>query len=148
MCSNFVCFLYRSYFLLLCLILILSSTKLLPMSLVNIHYNDVIMSAMDSQITSITIVYSIVNSGTDQRKHQSSASVAFVKGIYRWLLNSPNKGPENLQLGCFWTSQRPSIPLIIKSCLINYIIMVYVELHLPGAKVICQIDINMLHTMA
>ena len=33
------------------------------------HYNDVIMSAMASQITSLTIVYSIVYSGTDERKH-------------------------------------------------------------------------------
>ena len=42
------------------------------------HYNDVIMSAMASQITSLTIVYSTVYSGADQRKHQSSASLAFV----------------------------------------------------------------------
>ena len=47
------------------------------------HYNDVIMSAMASQITSFTIVYSTVYSGTDQRKHQSSASLAFVRGIHR-----------------------------------------------------------------
>ena len=45
------------------------------------HYNDVIMSAMASQITSLTIVYSTVYSGADQRKHQSSASLAFVRGI-------------------------------------------------------------------
>ena len=38
-----------------------------------IHYNDVIMSVIASQITSLTIVYSTVYSGTDQRKHQSSA---------------------------------------------------------------------------
>ena len=48
------------------------------------HYNDVIMSKMASQITSLTIVYSTVYSGADQRKHQSSASLAFVRGIYRW----------------------------------------------------------------
>ena len=33
------------------------------------HYDDVIMGAMASQITSLTIVYSIVYSGTDQRKN-------------------------------------------------------------------------------
>ena len=33
------------------------------------HYNDVIMSAMASQITSLTIVYSTVYSGAGQRKH-------------------------------------------------------------------------------
>ena len=57
------------------------------------HYNDVIMSAMASQITSLTIFYSIVYSGTDQRKHQTSASLAFVRGIHWWLVNSPHKGP-------------------------------------------------------
>ena len=58
-----------------------------------IHYNDVIMSVMASQITSLTIVYSAVHSGTDQRKQQSSASLAFVMGIHRWPMNSPHKGP-------------------------------------------------------
>ena len=57
------------------------------------HYSDVIMSTMASQITSLTIVYSSVYSGTDQRKHQSSASLAFVREIHRWLVNSPHKGP-------------------------------------------------------
>ena len=42
------------------------------------------MSAMASQITSLTIVYSTVYSGTEQRKHQSYASLAFVRGIRRW----------------------------------------------------------------
>ena len=46
------------------------------------HYCDAIMSAMASQITSITIVYSNVYSGTDQRKHQSSASLACVREIH------------------------------------------------------------------
>ena len=47
------------------------------------HYNDVIMSVMASQITSPTIVNSIVYSGAYQRKHQSSASLAFARGIHR-----------------------------------------------------------------
>ena len=47
------------------------------------HYNDVIMGAIASQITSLTIVYSTVYSDADQRKHQSSASLAFVRGIHR-----------------------------------------------------------------
>ena len=42
------------------------------------------MSMMASQITSLLIVYSAVYSGTDERKHQSSASLAFVRGINRW----------------------------------------------------------------
>ena len=57
------------------------------------HYFDVIMGTMASQITSLAIVYSIVYSGTYQRKHQSSASLAFVWGIHRWPVNSPHKGP-------------------------------------------------------
>ena len=49
----------------------------------DVHYNDIIMGAIASQITSLTIVYSIVYSDADQRKHQSSASLAFVRGIHR-----------------------------------------------------------------
>ena len=50
---------------------------------VSIHYNDIIMGAIASQITSLPIVYSTVYSGADQRKHQSSASLAFVREISR-----------------------------------------------------------------
>ena len=57
------------------------------------HYCDVIMGPMASQITSLTFVYSIVYSGTDQRKHQSSASLAFVRGIHPRPVNSPHKWP-------------------------------------------------------
>ena len=57
------------------------------------HFNDVIMSTVASQITSLTIVYAIVYSRADQRKHQSSASLAFVRGIHRWPVNSPHKWP-------------------------------------------------------
>ena len=57
------------------------------------HYSDVIMGAIASQIASHTIVYSTVYSDADQRKHQSSASLAFVRGIHRSPVNSPHKGP-------------------------------------------------------
>ena len=57
------------------------------------HYNDVIMTAIASQITSLTIVYSAVYSDADQRKHQSSASLAFVREIHRGPVNSPYKWP-------------------------------------------------------
>ena len=57
------------------------------------HYDDVIMGAIASQITSLTIVYSAVNSGADQSKHQSSASLAFVWGIHRGSVNSPHQWP-------------------------------------------------------
>ena len=58
-----------------------------------VHYNVAIMSAMVSQITGLTSVYSTVSSGTGQRKHQSSASLAFVREIHWWPVNSPHKGP-------------------------------------------------------
>ena len=51
------------------------------------------MGAMASQITSPKIVYSTVNSGADQSKHQSWVSLAFVWGIHRWPVNSPHKWP-------------------------------------------------------
>ena len=51
------------------------------------------MGTMASQITSLTIVYSSVYSGADQRKHQSSASLAFVRAIHRGPVNSPHKWP-------------------------------------------------------
>ena len=51
------------------------------------------MSAMASQITTITSVYSNVYSDADQSKHQSSASLASVRGIHRLTVNSPHKGP-------------------------------------------------------
>ena len=57
------------------------------------HNGDVLMGTVASQITSLTIVYSTVYSGADQRKHQSSASLAFVRGIHRGLVNSPHKWP-------------------------------------------------------
>ena len=51
------------------------------------------MSVMASQITGVSIIYSSVCSGADQRKPQSSASLSFVRGIHRWPVNSPHKGP-------------------------------------------------------
>ena len=57
------------------------------------HYCDVIMGEIASQITSLTIVYSTVYADADQRKHQSSASLAFVRGIHRGSVNSPHKWP-------------------------------------------------------
>ena len=56
------------------------------------------MGAMASQITSLTVVYSTVDSGADQSKHQSSASLAFVWGIHREPVNSPHKWPETRKM--------------------------------------------------
>ena len=51
------------------------------------------MILIASQITSLMIVYSTVYSDADQRKHQSSASLGFVRGIHRGPVNSPHKWP-------------------------------------------------------
>ena len=53
------------------------------------------------QITGVSIVYSTVCSDADQRKHQSSASLAFVRGIHRWPVNSPHKWPVTRKMGPF-----------------------------------------------
>ena len=67
------------------------------------HYSDVIMDAIASQITSFTIVYSVVCSGADQRKHQSSVSRAFVREIHRSPVTGefPAQKASNAELGCF-----------------------------------------------
>ena len=48
---------------------------------------------MASQITSLAIVYLTVYSGADRRKHQSSASLAFVQRNNRWPATSPHTWP-------------------------------------------------------
>ena len=48
------------------------------------HYSDLIMSALASQITGVSVVWPTVCSGSYQRKHQSSASLSFVRGIHWW----------------------------------------------------------------
>ena len=58
-----------------------------------INYIDVVMGMIASQISSLVIVYSTVYSGIDRRKYQSSASLAFVRGIHQWPVNSPHKCP-------------------------------------------------------
>ena len=72
-----------------------------------LRYRDVIMNAMASQITGIPIVYSIVYLGDDQRKQQSSASLAYVRGIHRRPVNSPHKWPVTRKMFPFddvsWT---------------------------------------------
>ena len=59
------------------------------------------MGEMASQITSLAIVYSFVYSDADQRKHQSSGSLAFVWGIHRGPVNSPHKWPVTRKMSPF-----------------------------------------------
>ena len=58
------------------------------------HYSDVIIRAMASQITGVSIVCSALWSGADQTKHQSTASLAFVRGIHRL----PASNAENVSI--------------------------------------------------
>ena len=58
-----------------------------------IQYREVMMSTMPSQITNISIVCSTVYSGTNQRKHQSLASLAFARGIHRSTVDCSHNGP-------------------------------------------------------
>ena len=59
------------------------------------------MSAMASQITGVSVVCLTVYSGSDQRKHPSSALLALVRGIHRWPMNSPRKGPVTRKMSPF-----------------------------------------------
>ena len=58
------------------------------------------MGAIPSEITSLTIVYSTVYSGADQRKHESSASMA-LRGIHRVPVDSPHKWPVTRKMFLF-----------------------------------------------
>ena len=77
---------------------------------VRLHYREVIMGRMASQITGLTFVYSTVNSGADQRKRQSSASLAFVRGSHRWPVNSPHKWPSTRKMFPFDVFIPPPLP--------------------------------------
>ena len=65
------------------------------------HYGDVIRGMVVSQIIILTTVYSTVYWGADQRKHQSSTSLAFVWGIHRSPVNSPHKWPVTWKMFSF-----------------------------------------------
>ena len=66
------------------------------------HYSDVIMGTIRYQMTSLAIVYSTVYSGADQRKQQSSASLAVVRGIHRWPVNFPAQMASNAENVSIW----------------------------------------------
>ena len=96
------------------------------------HYSDVIMSAMASQITSVLIVNSTACSGADQRKHQSSASLVFVRGIHRWP-NSPHKGPVTLRM-------LPFDDVIMNCEVMSYSQPNIPERSAPAAELKCDVD--------
>ena len=84
------------------------------------HDFDVTMDPMASQITSLMIVYSTVHSGADQRKHQSSASLAFARGIHRSPVNSPHKWPVTWKRFPF-----DDVNMIRKGCVCSYSLVVW-----------------------
>ena len=92
------------------------------------------MGAMASQITSLTIVYSIVYSGGDHRKHQSSASLAFVRGIHRWPVNSPHKGPvtSNAENVSIWWRHHVSWAAFLGYNHVIRVIIIYTLESLPS----------------
>ena len=90
-----------------------------------IHYDDVIMDSIASQITSLTIVYSTFHSGADQSKHQSSASLAFVWEIHRWPVNFPHK----------WPVTRKIFPLDDVIMIYGYLVGVHILTHWDRDKI-------------
>ena len=92
------------------------------------------MSTVASQITGVSIAYWTVCSGADQRKHQSSVSLAFVRGIHRRPENSPHKGSatrkmfpfDDVIMGCISLTKGPhcgalmfSLLLVWMTCWVN-----------------------------
>ena len=65
------------------------------------HYSDAITSVIASQITGVSNVYSALCSVADLRKFQSFESLTFVRGIHRWPMNSPHKGPVTPKMFAF-----------------------------------------------
>ena len=82
----------------------------------NLHMT--LQGTVASQITSLTIVYSAAYSDADQRKHHSSASMAFVRVIHRSPVNSPHKWPVTRK--CFHLMTSSWIVRALFSC--DYII--------------------------
>ena len=85
----------------------LCATFYFTVRVLSTHYCDVIMTSVASQITSLAVVYSIVYSDADQRKHQSSASLAFVRGIHRdwWIPAQRASNAENASI--WWRHHEP-----------------------------------------
>ena len=116
-------------------------SSLHTIKVVMVHYIDVTMTAMASQITSLTIVYSTIYSDADQRKHQSYASLAFVWGIHRdrWIPRTKGR----LRGKCFH--------LMTSSCYIGFSLVkiLHDSLHIatktnwsPSCKKLCVDFIN------
>ena len=80
---------------------IVMRVNIYQVGLISCHCIDVIMSGMASWIISVTIVGLTVCSGADERKHQSFASLAFVRGSHQWTVDFPHKGPLAWEMSPF-----------------------------------------------
>ena len=102
------------------------------------YHSDVMISAMASEITGVSIVCLTVCSGADQRKHQSSASLVFVGEIHRWSVGFPHKGPVTRT--CFHVRM-----LVIRSekggGYTGFILILFVEC-IRKCKLFYQADLN------
>ena len=100
------------------------------------------MGTVASQITSLTIVYSTIYSGEDERKYQSSASLAFVRVIHRWPVNSPHKGPGNAENVSIW-SRRHGSSMLVKGPWFENVAQKSTNSHSKGyAKIINELKVT------
>ena len=111
---------FGKYNIVIILEMLFTSTPLKCMN-VPLHYGDVIMGVIASQITSLMSVYPTVYSDADQRKHQSSASLAFVRGIHRGPVNSPHKWPVTRKMFPFDDVIMQMYMLMLHGCCLDYV---------------------------
>ena len=84
------------------------------------------MNAIATQITSSTIVYSIVYSDAYQRRHQSSESLAFVRGTHRGPVNFPHKWPVTRKFF-------PFDDVIMNDVIMNFFLFLNSPYGIPGS---------------
>ena len=110
------------------------------------RYGDVIMGAIASQITSLTIVCSTVYSDADQRKHQSSVSLAFVWEIHRdrWISRTNGQYRGN----CFHLMTSSLLQFkIASSILIQQVVMVDISADLMGKNSLSELHACLVNTV-
>ena len=76
----------------------------------------------------------LLNRLLDQRKHQSSASLAFVRGIHRWPVNSPHKWPVTRKMLPYddinmWSRDRYLQTTVFK-CIFNENVWISIDISL------------------
>ena len=103
-----------------------------PYELFVCNYNDVIMDALASQIISLTIVYSTFYSDEDQRKHRSSASLAFVRGIHRAVTRKMFPFDDFIMIWtfCLWKNVQCGVVKILTAFTWRFCIITSYKVHL------------------